>query len=132
MSYAVRNDGQGWRAVASEQDVMEGEYFSLVAPEILAPAESQEDARERAKAELQPQRDLFLNRLSGIAVFASDQAVIEECTDLRAQLLDITKAPAYMAADTFEGMKAALIARYRQIAAGASDAIRNVFRELDA
>lgn len=33
MSYAVRNDGLGWRAVASEQDVMEGEYFSEVQPE---------------------------------------------------------------------------------------------------
>lgn len=33
MSYAVRNDGLGWRAVASENDVMEGEYFSHQQPE---------------------------------------------------------------------------------------------------
>lgn len=34
MSYAVRNDGLGWRAVASEKDVMEGEYFSLEQPDL--------------------------------------------------------------------------------------------------
>lgn len=34
MSYAVRNDSKGWRAVASESDVMEGEYFSLEQPDL--------------------------------------------------------------------------------------------------
>lgn len=33
MSYAVRNDGLGWRAVTDAADVMEGEYFSEVQPE---------------------------------------------------------------------------------------------------
>ena len=107
-----------------------GEAWELVpAP---AAGESQEQARERAKAELQPQRDLFLNRLAGIAVFSDDPAVVDECAALRAQLLDITKDPAYLAAETFDDMEAALLARYRAIAAGASEAIRNVFRELDA
>lgn len=36
MSYAVRNDGLGWRAVASAADVMEGEYFSLEQPDLTA------------------------------------------------------------------------------------------------
>lgn len=34
MSYAVRNDSKGWRAVASESDVMECEYFSLEQPDL--------------------------------------------------------------------------------------------------
>lgn len=32
MAYAVRNDGQGWRAVASIDDVGEGETFSELQP----------------------------------------------------------------------------------------------------
>lgn len=28
MSYAIRNDRQGWRAVDSLEDVLEGEYYS--------------------------------------------------------------------------------------------------------
>ncbi len=35
MNYAVRNDGKGWRAVASAADVMEGEHFSEVQPEVV-------------------------------------------------------------------------------------------------
>lgn len=32
MSYAVKNDNQGWRAVNSEADVLDGEYFSAEIP----------------------------------------------------------------------------------------------------
>lgn len=28
MSYAIRNDGQGWRSIDSEDDLLSGEYFS--------------------------------------------------------------------------------------------------------
>lgn len=28
MSYAIRNDGQGWRSVDSASDIVEGEYYS--------------------------------------------------------------------------------------------------------
>lgn len=34
MGYAIRNDKQGWRAVASRDDVAEGEYYSPVPIEI--------------------------------------------------------------------------------------------------
>lgn len=37
MSYAVRNDRLGWRAVASEKDVIEGEHFSIEQPELAVP-----------------------------------------------------------------------------------------------
>lgn len=32
MSFAVRDDGQGWRAVNVEEDLLPGEYFSEQAP----------------------------------------------------------------------------------------------------
>ena len=35
MSYAVRTDGQGWRAVNSIDDVMPDETFSVTQPEII-------------------------------------------------------------------------------------------------
>ena len=37
MSYAVRKDGLGWRAVAFDKDVTDGEYFSLERPELVLP-----------------------------------------------------------------------------------------------
>lgn len=36
MSYAIRNDGKGWRAVNGPEDVMEGETFSAEKPEPMA------------------------------------------------------------------------------------------------
>lgn len=53
MSYAVRKDGQGWRAVASAQDVMEGEYFSDVQPDIIdIPSSVNQVSRAQGKAAL--------------------------------------------------------------------------------
>lgn len=37
MSYAIRNDGLGWRSVASEADCTEGETFSTDQPPIIEP-----------------------------------------------------------------------------------------------
>lgn len=34
MSYAIRNDGLGWRSINSESDVIDGEYFTTVAPPV--------------------------------------------------------------------------------------------------
>ena len=95
------------------------------------PAMDVDDERERARAVMNPLRDTFLNRLSGIAVFSVDEGVKAECAALRTALLDITKDEAFLAAQTYAAMEAALMTRYRMIAAGASEAIRNVFRELE-
>lgn len=94
-------------------------------------APSVESERERARAVMNPLRDTFLNRLAGIAVFSDDEAVKAECAALRAALLDITKDEAFLAATTYAAMEVALMTRYRMIAVGASDATRNVFRELE-
>lgn len=45
MSYAVRNDGAGYRAVSSESAIDEGEWFSLeLPPDPVVPLEQREEA----------------------------------------------------------------------------------------
>ena len=100
-------------------------------PADVPPKPTVDQERERARANLNPMRDTFLNRLAGIAVFTPDEAVKAECAELRTALLDITKDPAFLVAETYEAMEVALITRYRMIAVGASEAVRNVFRELE-
>lgn len=89
-----------------------------------------EQERERARAAINPLRDTFLNRLAGITVFTQDEAVKAECAELRTALLDITKDPAFLAAETEEAMTLAILQRYKEIAATANETIKNVFREL--
>ena len=101
-------------------------------PADIPPVPTVEQERERARAALNPLRDTFLNRLAGIAVFTQDESVKAECASLRTALLDITKDPGFLAATTYETMEAALMVKYKSIAAYASASIRNVFRELDA
>lgn len=36
MSYAVKKDGTGWRAVNSKEDLVEGEEFSTTMPEVFS------------------------------------------------------------------------------------------------
>lgn len=100
-------------------------------PSDVPPSPTVEQERERARAALNPLRDTFLNRLAGIAVFTQDDAVKSECASLRTALLDITKDPAFLAAETYEAMEVALMTRYIAIASGASTEVRNVFRELN-
>lgn len=44
MSYAIRNDNQGWRAVGSVEDVGPDEYFSPTPIEIVAPPTTYKEA----------------------------------------------------------------------------------------
>lgn len=37
MSYAVKNDGTGFRAVLGEEDILDGEFFSIYMPQEVAP-----------------------------------------------------------------------------------------------
>lgn len=100
-------------------------------PADVPPTPTIEQERGRARTTLNPLRDTFLNRLAGIAVFTQDEAVKSECAELRAAILDITKDPAFLAAETYEAMKVAILQRYTEIAATASLTIKNVFRELN-
>lgn len=87
--------------------------------------------RDRAKNVLNPLRDTFLNRLSGIAMFSEDASIKNECASLRLALLDITKDPAFLVATTYEEMENSLMYAYKYIAATASPSIKTVFRELN-
>lgn len=101
-------------------------------PADVPPTPTVEEERERARAALNPLRDTFLNRLAGIAVFTPDEDVKAECAELRIALLDITKDPAFLTAETYRDMEVALMSRYRIIASSASIEVRNVFKELEA
>ena len=100
-------------------------------PADIPPVPTVEQERERVRTKLNPLRDTFLNRLAGIAVFTQDEVVKTECAELRIALLDITKDPAFLAAETYEVMEITLMTRYHMIAVGATEEIRNVFRELE-
>jgi hypothetical protein len=104
--------------------------MSIIKVDVLR-LEDVEQIRDRVRAALNPLRDTFLSRLSGIAIFAQDEAIREECSVLRTALLDITKDPTFLVAETYEDMRESLITRFKVIASGASDTVRNVFRELE-
>lgn len=87
--------------------------------------------RDKARAVMNPLRDTFLNRLSGIAMFSEEVEIKEQCSQLRVSLLDITKNANFLAADTYAEMESALLSAYRNIAINAPEAVRNVFRELE-
>lgn len=100
-------------------------------PSDVPPTPSVEQERERARAKLNPLRDTFLNRLAGIAFFDEEPETVLECKNLRVALLDITKDQGFLDATTYEEMELALIVKYRLIASSTSDAVKNVFRELE-
>lgn len=87
--------------------------------------------RDRARSVMNPLRDTFLNRLSGIAMFSEEPGIKEHCAQLRAALLDITKNQEFLDATTYQEMEYALLISYRNIALSAQEAVRNVFRELE-
>lgn len=87
--------------------------------------------RDRVKASRHALRDLFLNRIAGIAFFTEDAALKEECKAIRTAILNITEDEKFLQATTYDEMEDALIIAYRGIASKVSPSIRNVFKELE-
>ena len=88
----------------------------------------------RAQEKLRALREPMLNTVVGIgtaAVVSGDTALAEESVVVRQKLLDVTKTPALLAAETYEEMEDAGLAAYKAIAAAASTALRSAFRALD-
>lgn len=87
---------------------------------------------ERAKSELRAMREPMLSAVTGIgwdASEAGDVALAQEARNIRNALRDITADPALNAAETYAEMRAAGVAAYRRIAAGASPAFAATFKE---
>lgn len=91
MSYAIRNDGQGWRSVDGPEDVGADEVFSPTQP---APVYNASAIIEAKKQTVRALREQVLDRLAGIAGRASrkgDTALAAACDTASEALLDITK-----------------------------------------
>ncbi|HJW56987.1 MAG TPA: hypothetical protein VJ577_17100, partial [Burkholderiaceae bacterium] len=83
-----------------------------------------EKIRERTPVEIRAQRAPMLDTLAGIAgrVVRKDDRVTADAADNASDaLLDITTLPPFLAAETYDDMKAAILARYRKIVASAPD-----------
>lgn len=88
---------------------------------------------ERAKDDLRIMREPMLSAVTGIgweASEAGDATLVQEARNIRNALRDITDDHALNAAQTYEEMRAAGVAAYRRIAAGASPAFAATFKEI--
>lgn len=87
-------------------------------------------------AEVRTTREFILNRLAGIgmaAVIDGDTATAGSVAQIRQQLLDITEAPAVLAAIAAENLSAleeAVKLRYKEIAAAVPLAVRTAFNQV--
>lgn len=90
------------------------------------------DLLDQAKNEMRALREPMLSAVTGIGWDASvsgDTELAKEAQVIRNALRDITDDPALNAAQTYEEMRAAGVAAYRRIAAGASHAFAATFKE---
>ena len=87
-------------------------------------------------AEVRTTREFILNRLAGIgmaAVIDGDTATAGSIAQIRQQLLDITEAPAVLAAIAAENLSAleeAVKLRYKEIVAAVPLAVRTAFNQV--
>lgn len=90
---------------------------------------------KRALVAIKQERAPILNALAGIgfdAIDANDAATQAAVAQARADLKAITDLPELLAATTYDEMKAAIMARYREIAAAAPTNVQTAFREIFA
>lgn len=95
----------------------------------LMPAFNQAAAMDRLRALRAP----ILNALAGIgfdAVAADDQITVNAVKAARQGLKDIPQLPSVLAATSDEEFDAAVMARYKQLAAEAPANVRTAFKEL--
>jgi len=97
------------------------------------PVESEQQARERALFDIREERKPILNALAGIgfdAMVSGDTATVDSVASTRLLALGITDWPAFLAAQTYDDMKAAVMARYQEIAASVPANVQTTFREV--
>jgi hypothetical protein len=94
-----------------------------------------EQTKLAAIDEVRKERAPILTALAGIGFDAREAGDEETATAValaRAALKEITVLPAFLAATTYDAMKAAIMARYREIADGAPANVQTAFREVFA
>ncbi len=84
MSYAVRNDRQGFRAVGAPEDVLPGEFFSEEPIEIRPPAPTYQSELAALNAEYQADVDKF-NRSFAVAYLSDGLSQETKQATIRAQ-----------------------------------------------
>ncbi len=141
MLKAYSNNGQSWRYIEPDWALTEGEVLFDHEPtdgELDSAFPGRQatmlvEARNRALAAIRAQRSPMLDTLSGIAGRATrrgDVATTEAADAAYDALLDITATPAFLAAETYDDMKAAIMNRYREIAESAPEVVQKVFVEV--
>jgi hypothetical protein len=86
-------------------------------------------------ASFRTQREAFLNRLAGIGMAAQVNAqadVAANCVLVRQGLLDLTSAPAVVAATDIAGLKLAMKNTYNTVKASAIGAVLQAYAKVDA
>lgn len=112
-----------------EIDLTPEEIAALPIPEI----ETEPQARERAIIDIRTERKPILDALTGIgfgALIVNDAATIDAVSTARQSALDITVLPAFLAATTYDEMKAAIMAEWRRMAVVAPINVQTAFREI--
>jgi hypothetical protein len=80
------------------------------------------DWRTPILADFSERREVYLNRLAGIALFANDATVTAAAGTFRQKLLDLPADPTVTGAASAEALTDAILALYRAAAAGAAAA----------
>ena len=79
-------------------------------------------------------REDYLNRISGIgfAAQATDRLdIVQHVLDVRKGLLDLTSAPAVIAATTQEQLKKAMLMQYATILSGVPAEVKSAFKDMN-
>lgn len=130
MSYAIRNDGAGWRAVNSADDVGPDEHYSTAPP---APIEkSVEDAAKEAIAAVRAARKPVFYTLAGMqseALTKGDAATANAIADIQQAMKDLPDTDLSACTNAAE-VNAAFVAAWLAIAQSAPANVVSAFNEV--
>lgn len=133
MSYAVRIDGMGWRAVNGPGDCTEGEMWQADAPpQVLTPAPTLHEVKEQAKAMVRAARKPVFYTLAGMqseALSMGDGATATAIVAIQQALRDLPDVD-LSACTTAEAVGAAFMQAWEDIAELAPLHVASAFNEV--
>lgn len=130
MSYAIRKDGKGWRAVESQADISTDENWAVQPPETTA-AQAEAAAVATSMAKFRADRVLMLNALTGMgmrAIAAGDTLLPPVLATFQQGLLDLPASPAIAAAATQAALGTAFKAYYGALVTAVPAALRTTVK----